>query len=215
MQGLYVYLILLLILLLFTINALIEALKYAPKKIRTLSAGILIFILLKNLSLIIFFLSQKIFLLYYLKTFLFFNMFYLPILAVICIFIFIRNNKINFNYCFIIAVILLCSYFIIINVSKPVIKSLNSYGYTVELLNGMYLNYGFIALSSLIILVCIHQIGREGVNNIGIFYTLICASVSLADVVLIILGINYLNHNILGEVLYILTFNYALRRLKN
>jgi hypothetical protein len=172
-------------------------------------------ILLKNLSLLIFFLAQKIFYLYYLKSFLFLNMVYLPILAIICIFIFIRNNKINFSYFFIVAVVLLCLYIIIINASKPVIRSLNSYGYTVELLNGMYLNYGFIALSSLIILVCIHQIGREGVNNIGIFYTLICSSVSLTDVVLIMLGINYLNHNIVGEVLYILTFNYALRRLKN
>jgi hypothetical protein len=215
MQGLYVYLILLLILLLFTVYALIAALKYAPKKIKILSVGILMLILLKNLSLLIFFLAQKIFYLYYLKSFLFLNMVCFPILAIICIFIFIRNNKINFSYFFIVAVVLLCLYIIIINASKPVIRSLNSYGYTVELLNGMYLNYGFIALSSLIILVCIHQIGREGVNNIGIFYTLICSSVSLTDVVLIMLGINYLNHNIVGEVLYILTFNYALRRLKN
>jgi hypothetical protein len=214
MLILYIYLFILLSMATLALRGINNSISFVPVKIKVLSIIVFAAILFRTIGLFIMFFSQNIIFLYLLKPSIFLNLLYIPVIAGICIFIFIRNDKINFYYFIAISFVLFLVYIFVVYKVPAVIESLPSYGYSMSIWGNPFVLYGFIGLNTAALVFCVTQLGKPIVNNFGLFLILLCSAVCIADVFLSALDINYLTQNILGEFLFVGTINYALERLK-
>lgn len=214
MFVLYIYLFSLLVMLYLTVNAALVTANYVPIKIKAVSLVVLSAAFLRILCLLYLFFTQKIVFLYLLKPVAFINMLYIPIIGFICIYIFMRNDKIKFSYTFIIYILLAVLYILFIYKEPFQIRALQDYGYGFYFSKNMISAFGFIAINTIILVLGIMQLGKPVANNFGLSIIVISSLVSIADTFLNLFGFEYMAQNIMGEVLYLIVFNYGLSRLK-
>ena len=215
MVNLYVYITLLSVISLLLVNGLNTSLRYVPKKIKVMSVIVMLLLFLRVFSLFTLFFSSNINYLYLLKPLVLVNIPVIPLVLLMCMYIFLRNDKINFSYIFPLAAFFLVAYLLLMYRLPAVVRMSQIYGYTIQLLHGVPVLYGFAAFNTLILIVCILQTGKQGANTVGIYFVTFTAIVCIAEVLLNILGLEAIPHGIVGDFLSVLTMNFALQRLKN
>jgi hypothetical protein len=214
MFVLYIYLFSLLAMLLLIGNTVLVTSNYAPIKIKTVSLIALTAAFLRSLCLLYLFFTKKIVLLYLLKPIAFINILYVPVIGIICIYIFMRNDKIKFSYTFIIYALLVVLYILFVYTEPFQIKASQGFGYGFYFSGNMIGAFGFIAVITIILILSILQLGKPAANNFGLSLIIICSLVSIGDTFLNLLGFEYMIQNIMGEIIYLIVFNYGLSRLK-
>ncbi|OFI05082.1 hypothetical protein CLOACE_19010 [Clostridium acetireducens DSM 10703] len=186
---------------------------YTPTKIKRLSLFSIIAFMFRYICLFILFFSENIKNLYLLKPILFLNLICLPIFFLISFYIFIRNNKIKFinilKVSFVIAVI----YTIFILKSNGTVNWNLHYGYTINLLNQIYVDVTKIIINLVFIILSLNFILKNGVNKKGLFLILISSAFTIIAIILDITAIGILPHIILSELMWSITFNYSLNQV--
>ncbi|MEK6266412.1 MAG: hypothetical protein N2B06_16830, partial [Clostridium sp.] len=96
-----IYFLMLLVMFLLLYQGIISNLFYAPKRIKVISAMVLILMTCRYIALIILFVIKNQSYLYFLKPVVFTNILCLPIAGILSVFIFARNDKIKLQKIFI------------------------------------------------------------------------------------------------------------------
>jgi hypothetical protein len=214
MLNLYLYLILQLLIVVLIYYGLNLSIRYAPSKIKLLSIIVLSALMMRGISLLILFLWDNIVNLYLLKPFVFLNLAAIPLTAVICMYIFIRDDKINFSYSFLIAAVLLILYLLFVVKVPHGVQYSNKFGYHITLLKPEPVLYSYIALHTCFMVITIMQIGKAGANNLGLYFVLLAVLVSIAERLLGLMGSEFLANSIAGDVLWTGILCYALAGFK-
>jgi hypothetical protein len=214
MLSLYIYLILQLLIVVLIYCGFDISKKYSPPKIKVLSNIVFSLLLTREISLLILFFWENIMYLYLLKPFVFINLICFPLTAVICLYIFLRNDRINFSYSFIILGILLFFYIVLIIIMPHGVQISEQYGYYISLLDPLPAAYFYIAFNSIVMIICILGIGKPMTNNAGLYIIALIALASIAEMLLSLIGIELLVHSIIGDICWVSVLNYALLRLK-
>lgn len=210
----YVYIFIEMMLILITLKAADTGIKYAPGKIKVLSMSIIILWFLRFAANIFLFLSKNIIYLYILKFFSLVNLATIPITALLCLYIFYRNNEIKFDYLILISVTVLLLYVFVIFKMNYNIKRTESFGYIISFQNWILIDFSVIIIASVIMLCALIILGGKLVNSGGISLIIAASAVTIIELVLKLLGIQVLPNLVVSDVVWVLTLVYAISAVK-
>lgn len=188
-------------------------LKTAPSKIKIMCMFVFTGLTLRYLTLIIFFSVKNIIHLYFLKPLYFLNLLCVPIGAIITIYILMRNNKVKFSYTFPISGVLILIYSFIIYNCPIEIKLDNLFGYYIKFVKAPYIYIGYMILN-VIFMVIVINIYRKTIDKKGICFAIISAIVLILETMFYLIESRIFVALILGDILWILTLDYGLAKLK-
>jgi hypothetical protein len=214
MSTYFLYLALLLFMFLLVYYGVSCSLKFAPLKIRFLSLSALIALSLRYIALLVFLVTGNIKNIYLLKPLMFLNLLCLPVLALIAIYIYARNDKIKFNYCIICSNLLLVIYIASI-IKLPIsIEIYGSLGYIMSF-NKQLLGYGtYLIFNTIVFFNAIMFLGNKTSDKLGKWLILTAALVTIIEVIMRISGMIILPALLFGDVIWIITADYTLNKLK-
>lgn len=213
MQLYYIYIILLFIIIMLLGLGLISVIKYAPLKIKFLSAAVFIAFSLRYIILIILLLSKNIKYLYFLRYGFFLNLICVPIGALICLYIFARIDKLKFDYTIVASIIFFIIYIVMMIKFQPNINMIGNYGYSISF-TGNAVWWGYTIVNTVFMLISFYILDSKNINKLGILCVFISSLVTIAEVLIGFIGIRLLPIPILGELFSIITLNYAIFKLK-
>ncbi|MCY6483181.1 hypothetical protein OW763_02275 [Clostridium aestuarii] len=212
-MKIYIYLVLLLFMIVVIYEGLTKSSKYAPTKIRRLSRGVFVGMLLRYITLLIMFAVQNIKYIFIVKPIYFLNLICVPMAALITIYILIRSEKINFSHMFFISGILTIIYAFIIY-KYPVITMLDlKYGYYMKFIKMEYICGAYILINIFLIMIAINFCNKN-VDNKGIALIIISSITLIIENMLIILGKPIFMESVIGEILWLVSLNYVINKLK-
>lgn len=210
----YTYIFIEMLLILIVIMGAKKAKKFAPDKIKVLSILILTLWLLRFAVNIFLFLSKNIIFLYILKFFSLINLATIPITALLCLYIFFRNNEIKFDYLMLISAAVLALYAITSSKLDYTIKRTESFGYIISFQNWVLIDFSFMVIVSIIIICAILILGDKLVNSGGVSLIISASSVTIIEIVLKVLGIQALPNLVISDIAWVLTLVYAISSFK-
>lgn len=209
----YIYLLLLLLMFILIYSIISENLKHSPVKVRVLSLTALMIVSFRYIALLIFLIIKNIKYIYLLKPLIFLNLLCLPIVAIVSIYIFVRNDRIKFNYCLVVSGLLLLLYVIAMAKLPTSIISIGSLGYLMAFLN-KNLVYGiYVVLNTIFLFISIIFLGFKNSNKFGIWMVLFSSLTQISEIILRASGFIILPVCIFGDIFWILTVSYALHKL--
>lgn len=208
----YIYPIALLVMIMLIYEGLTTALKYAPIKIKAITIGSMLLILLRYLSLFLLLIYEKMQYVYLLKPFIFLELIYMPIVIFICVYIFSRNDKIKLNFFYVLSVVFLLIYFILI-VKAPLFANLSSiYGYSITLKNGIYSYLVLLSINSFVFVLGFKVYSFKYADKLGATLLIIASLIAIFSIILSVINSNFVGMIILGEVIWVIVLDYGLRK---
>lgn len=190
-----------------------ENIKRSPYKIKIICIFIFTTIYIRYIILITFFGIQNIKYLYLFKWGYFLNFIAIPLTALVCIYIAMRNYKVKFAIIFPIGAILLAIYVYIITKYLVVIRVDTVFGYYMKFENISYAYVVYMLLNVIFIVVTLN-IYKRGLDRKNIIL-IICASLMcIVETLMFLIGRGIFIELILGDMLWILTLNYSISKLR-
>lgn len=208
----YIYLISILLMFMLIYEGITTSFTYAPKKIKAITIIAMILILLRFIALLLLFVYDKMQYVYLLKPLIFLELFYMPIIIFICIYIYSRNEKIKLSFFYILCGIFIMVYFMLI-IKAPLVTNLsNVYGYSITLENGLISYLVLLAINSFVFILGFKIYGFRHSNKIGVTMIVISALVTIATTVVSVLHPDFVGVIIGGELFWMITLDYGLRK---
>lgn|GEM_PF-2242192 len=211
---LYTYIILLVI----TSIGILVGIKLSlrvPNKIKIISSISLVMLLLRYISLFIMILQENIKYMYMLESLYFLYFACIPIFGVVCLYILLRNDNINFKYVVMISFAYIIMYFIWILRASVKIILMNNYnlGYAMNLKNNLwYVDIIYLFINVAFLIVTVNIFNKERSDKIG---SALAIFASLSTIVIIMLP--YLLNNSIpqycfNELLWVIALDYCLSK---
>ncbi len=215
MINIYLYPIIILSTLLLICLGTSIALRFAPIKIKILSIILFSLLALRYITLLILIVSKNIILLYLLKPIFFINYLCGPIAALVAIYIIMRDEKYKFSNIFIIFFIIAILYFICISFFSSSIELSNYYGYRMYLVKSQFISLFVVTINAFYLILGIRLLDRSNIDTSGIYLIIVAATIAIVEIVLQMVGANFLQENILSDFFWIIAFLYSLNKLKS
>lgn len=210
----YFYIVLLLLNVIIILCALDRCVK-CPAKIGILSSIVLVLLLARYISLFIMYISKNINYMYMLKPFYFLYVICIPICSLIITYIVIRNDKLKFMHVIIISSVIIVIYELLIT-KIPVYISINEdcgLGYVMVLKEySFFIDIFSLIVNIIFLLVAISLFNKK--NTYALFLMMLAALTSIICIVISYTGIYTMPQCVLGELLWIITLNYCLGKVK-
>jgi len=188
----------------------------APFKIKIISLTALFFLTLRYISLLLCFFSKSILWLYSLKYIYFLYILVIPIIIMVVLYTILRNNTISFNYIMITSVVCYILY--------PILITMNSEVFSIEIFSNPNLGYHilhdnsyisvFYGAVNLLALLYILIVLNDNHNIIAVMLGTSASLISIVETVAVIIKIQVFPQYLLGEIFWLITFNYMLYKLK-
>lgn len=210
-----VYVLLIIFSLFFILVGIYNSLVFAPKKIKIFSIVLCILFALRYLTLILFILVKNIVFLYIFKPIFFINYLTIPMAALTAIYIIMRNEKIKFSNIFLIFLVALVLYIILLLRISSNIEFSEYIGYRMYLLYYDYINLCIVLINVAFIVLATKLLYKRNLDRLGIYMIIISSLCSIIEVIIAISFKEIYQPNLFGDFLWIITFVYALKRLKS
>lgn len=211
-MKIYIYLILILFMLLIIYEGFRNNLKYAPSKIKMICIGIFTAMALRYTALLIFFIVRNIRYLYLVKPLYFLNFLCIPIGALITIYVLMRNDRIKFSYMFPLSAVLILFYGYLIYKCPVRLNTDIVYGYYMEFINSPYIYIGYMLINMFFIIFSVN-IYNANIDKKGIMLVIISSILLIVEVIMYLIGKGIFTHLIIGDMLWMITLNYAILKL--
>lgn len=185
----------------------------APLKIKIISVILGIMIFLRYFVLSVFYLKDNIIYLYLLKPLFFMQYIYIPLIAFITIYIFMKKSKINFSYIFIALAISILIYLIFIFKIPVSLEYIQNFGYTMNFNIKGLMNWIYLVINTIIILAVLIFRSWE-INKYCLTLILTASILSIVEAIAILSNIPYMAQPVVGDACWILSYIYALNKVK-
>lgn len=194
-------------------QGIISSLFYAPKRIKVISAMVLILMICRYIALIILFVIKNQSYLFFLKPVVFTNILCLPICGFLSVFIFARNDKIKLKKIFILCVVIVIAYCTLIIKSFIKINISNVSGYTMELELENYYNIALLIINSIFLIKGIEIFHKQLSNKLGALLIIISSTTTLLAILTTTLNMNFALL-LLADLAWIATLDFGLIKFK-
>lgn len=199
------YLCLLLFILIFILYLLKINIEVSPKKIMLLINISLVTLILKYLLLIAGFTTEKQSVIYFLSFLAFSNYFSIPLMVVILLFIFMRDEKFRFNTNYIF-MILLFGYYLYLIIFNNIDISINShFGFVLRFENDLVGTLSYLIIISSLTVFNLIFIDKPYGNKLGLKMLFITLVVCILEIILFLGGIKVFPYPIIGEALMLVS----------
>ncbi|WP_428865409.1 hypothetical protein [Clostridium sediminicola] len=208
-----IYLVLLIFMIVLSFEGIKVCNRSSPHKIKIFANIVYVLVFFRFLSLMLLFFASDLKYLFVLKPIFFIN--YLAIIAVALtvIYIFIRNDKINFTYAFFVLGIFAVIYSIMIYKCSSFIITNTIYGYITEFYNFRYVNFGYFLLMACVMIIILTKYDKFR-DKFGINICIGAVLMTLLELSFSILNIRIFPHIILSDICWVFVLNYAISKFK-
>lgn len=207
----YIFLLLIMIILLFiSFNLRVNC----PKKIKAITTIVIICIALRYAVLLILFLVNNIKYLYLLKPLFFMNLIAVPIITLTVLYIFMRNDSINFSYIFTAMAAIILLYVITMFKNKCLIENYNNCGYIITFLQGKYIYWTYTIWNTIILFFTIILMNKNNVNKLGMILIMVSSMIAIAEYIILIVGITMPEIGLIDDSMWMIALLYALHKVK-
>lgn len=210
----FIYLCILLFVIIFSLYLIWLSLKKCPIKIQKFYLITLSIILIRYLSLLSLWIVQNQNIIYKIKILTQLTFIGMPLLALSCFYIYLRdeNRKFNYNYIFMIAI---CLIYIFINIfCKMDIKVDSTFGFIVSYKNLLIPSLIYLIIMSCIVVATIFLLDKPYNNSSGMILLLISLIIEISEFIIFLGGIKIFPYPILGEILMIICSYKAILTFK-
>jgi hypothetical protein len=210
----YIYIISILIMFMLIYEGITTSISHAPKKIKAITIIAMMLTLLRFISLFLLLVYEKMQYVYLIKPLIFLELFYMPIIIFICIYIFSRNEKIKLNFFYILCAIFIIIYFFLI-IKAPLATNLSSiYGYSITLENGLNSYLVLLFINTFVFVLGFKIYSFRYCNKIGVIMLMISAVVTIVTTIVSVLHPDFVGVIIGGELFWMITLDYGLRKFR-
>lgn len=214
MWEIYIYAVLLLVMFAL-IFCMFFISKKLPVKIRVASVILAILFTLRYAALSIMFLSKNIEYLYMLKPVYFLNLITMPVAAFMLLYIFLRMEKINFSYIFLILGMLFALYYAVIVISPANIYPLIKCGYSMQLGATQAIPWIYLVFDTALMFLGIIIIqDKKNINRKGMLIFIIAAASTAAEIALQMISIRPFTEYVFGDIMWALALYYSFLSIK-
>lgn len=213
MWELYSYTVLLLIVMLLIIYILLIMNKL-PFKIRVSVIAVFLTFFMRYISLFVMLMAVNIRYLYVVKPLYFLNLIYMPIAALVLFYIFLRSDRLNFSYIFLICGILCVLYYALMVMSVCYIHPSLYFGYVMDLGNGYIINWVYVLVNTFILFVSALSLSRKEAIRFGLVFMIIASLISIIESISVLTCLNLYPSFIISDLIWIMCFVYGIRKIK-
>lgn len=204
--------------LLFTLTFLgllvIKNSKISPKKIKIFLNIVLIPLIVRYITLIINFTVEEQRIIYFLKYLYNLNYLCIPLIIIVILYIFLRNENLRFNYLYIIFIAFITLYLIMIKVYKHNILIDIKFGFIIRLENSSLVTLIYLIIIASFLVFTLINLDKPFSNKIGMRYILGALSLYLAEFILVLSGLYIYPFSIIGELLVYLVLLKSISTFK-
>ena len=215
MINIYLYPALIIISLLFIFIGIYLSWGFAPKKIKVFSIILFFLLTLRYIILEIFIFRNNIIFLYVFKPLFFINYLCIPMVALVSIYITMRNEKIKFSGIFPLFLVFFLLYFIVIYILPCSIKLSENYGYNIYLINSSFIKLFDVLVNVFFLVIAVNLLYKKHLDIRGIYLIIVASLLSTIEAILPINSGEIFQQNLLSNFIWIITFVYALNKLKS
>lgn len=210
----FIYLCLLLFIIIFSLYLIKKNNKVAPKKIKILLSLALLPLILRYLVLVLGVIIEKQSIIYLLRSFVFLNYYSIPLLVLVSLFIFLRDEKLKFDMNFIFLGLLLVGYIALIFTCKLSIYINNIFGFIVALDGTITPILIYLILLASLAVVTLLFIDKPYNNKVGMRYILLSLILCIVEFILHLGGVKLFPYPIIGDIAILLVTLKALTTFK-
>lgn len=214
MLSSYIYVFIEMLMIIIGLKAIDTAKRHSPRKIRGVAVFVLTLEIIRFAANILLFISKNILFLYTLKFFALINLVVIPITAILCFYIFLRSDELNFDYIIFACAILFIIYAFTAFNMDYFIQRTNSFGYFITFQQWVYIELALIAILSSVLVASIITIGRKVSNNIGLMLIIVATVIVVAEIVAKLFEIQVMPNLLFSDFVWILVLQYALSTFK-
>lgn len=189
-------------------------LKSLPLKIKIAGMILVMLIGIRYSSLFIMLLSENIRYLYLLKPFYFSNLLYIPTAAFVLFYIFLRKNKLNFSYIFLITGIFFILYYGLMVMASLMVSPSDYYGYIMKLLDKQISYWAYAIFNTIVFFTALLLFKKGNAIKSGIFLMMIAASVSAAETLMSITGYSFYPDFVMGDFMWATALLHGFQKIK-
>lgn len=186
----------------------------APKKIKLFINILIIPFILRIGVLIILTFIERQDIVYYLKYLNYIYLFSIPLSIIVSLYIFLRDEKLKFNYCYIFVFILLGVYITVVKMFDFNLEISTMYGYIISLENGMIVNLIYLILLSTSFIASLLNVDKNYNNKFGMKFLLIVIIIYIVEYLLFLGGIKLYPYPIFGEGLILMVLLTSINTFK-
>lgn len=210
----YIYLIAILIMFMLIYEGITTSFGYAPRKIKAITIIAMVLVAFRFLSLLLLFLYNKMQYVYLLKPLIFLELFYMPIIIFICIYIYSRNDKIKLSFFYVLCGIFIVTYFFLI-IKAPLVTNISSiYGYSITLKNGFNSYLVLLCINTFVFVLGFRIYGFKYSNKPGVIMIMVAAFITVISIIISALHAEFVGVIIIGEICWMMTLDYGLRKFR-
>ncbi|MCH3965229.1 MAG: hypothetical protein LKE46_13270 [Clostridium sp.] len=188
--------------------------RFSPNKIKIIGTVAVAILLIRYICALVMLLTHSMVYLYALKIPYFVDFLGISILIFILFYVFIRRNYINFNYVFLFSIIAAVIYIIQMYKSDVVVRGMDNFGYTMLLKGSMPTYWIYIIFITVMLFLSIIFSRKPNVNSKGLYMLVFSAAVTIVENIGLVIDKGFFPANIFGDLLFIITFIYALSKLR-
>lgn len=188
--------------------------KFSPKKIKTITIFIILFMLFRYIALSTLILANNIKYLYLLKPLFFLNLISVPLLALTVLYISIRKDNINFSHIFIVTAVLIGLYSMAIYKCPSSIENSTINGYTMFFFRDVCIYWIYIVINTVILFLTIGLVRKNNGNKIGMYLVIVSSLVTILELIIWLTGIVVIGENVFGDMLWMVALVYGLNKVK-
>lgn len=208
-----IYLVLLIFMTVISFEGIKVCNRSSPHKIKIFSNIVYISVFFRFLSLILLFFVNDLKYLFLLKPIFFINYLTIPAAALVVIYIFMRNDRINFTYAFLVLGVFIVLYIALIYKFPSFVLTNTVYGYITEFYNYRYINFGYFVLMACIMIILLTKYDRFR-DKFGMNICIGALIMTLLELSFSILNIRIFPHIILSDICWIFVLNYSISKFK-
>lgn len=196
----FIYLCILLFIIIFTVYLIYLSLERCPVKIRNFYLVTLILVVIRYISLLSLWVIQSQKVIYFIKDLTQLTFIGIPLLVLSALYIFLRdeNRSFDYNYTFMITLILV---YLGMNVFyKLDIKIDSVYGFVVSYKDVLIPSLFYLIILSSLVVITLLFVDKPYSNNIGMKLLLLSLIITVSEYVVFLGGIKIFPYSLIGEV---------------
>lgn len=207
----YIFLLLIIFLCLFTIK---RNLSVSPKKIKIYLTIIITLLLIRHIGLFILCLIESSKYIYYLKPIIYLDDISLPLMILAITYVYLRSEKLKFTGSYFILTVVAAIYFIIIYMSKIMVKVSYIYGFIISIDNEIIISMFALILLGIMLIINVLLLDKKYANKKGIWFIIVAIMVVMIEKVIMIGGVRIFPYSVIGELIFLIIINIVLNGFK-
>lgn len=206
----FTYVCLLIVFIVFILYLIKNNHKYSPKKIKPFFFITLMILAIRFIALGTCLLIEQQYITYAIKPLMFLDLFSIPLLSLGCLYIFLRNDKIKFDYNYIFLIIAVIAFLAFAHFIPLGISIKQYYGFIISMNNPLLTSMIYMIILASLCVCTFYFVDKPFCNKFGMRFLLLSIIICIAEYFVFLGGIRIYPYPLLGEAFLLISTMIAI-----